>query len=1387
MVLIEGLDIPSADGRGHALNIAGIPENGWSTIRNEATGKWNVLINTGDVNPSETMQQAIAALQAMPAELGDKLAIVQPGAVSESGLLWLMDPRNWFPGRTKPADVDRIVDQLYDAAASMFPKLPAPDDDGYADALFALQSLAHAQADSAAPSLVRVLEDAGHHIARSRQKYAQKAAGEDGKALSFDLLDHAGDDSSPFANLADAMAHASWFSFTCMLLHLGLIAPPRLDARSPMGGGLFDDDEMPIEPVSVELFNTAAGSSGDQRLKIRIYNELAVTLTQRGDGGTNGRGQKSPYILDNIGWEYLGQPAPDHRHAIALTVGRAVSIETHEDTCAFGFDLAIHWTQMPHLIPRPAGMPLGVGDDAVDVDEINLEENDAQALGHVMQQRPAVHDADLDPGRVYLNANSAVPPFLVHTPMGDGAVKFEWFHVDQDGEPRNPDGSASSVQTGPFYTLILRPANPMAGDFAYNFAIDYVVGDFHAEGPKSPLFTSFRVWYSGEAQIDLAMDSVLNARMPEGGGAYFTDEIVHFDSPFELPPANTRLPTRAFSLAAMNANWSALASFHMAGGEDPIPTWTEVMEPGDDGEPPIMDPGTATPVYVVVEFQQGDWIPFVEWADWDGSPTWDDFGIYVVRADEETRWRSANPDRAAQVDAGTLRLQHGDIVINDRFAIWNTIGTVVIDVSVGFIPIVGDAVDVAEFFYAFSTGKDKWGNPVPTWQLVIMGGAAMCPFVTSGMAKGAIMGGSAALAAGTAYFYTEEMTGRATPGATLLNQGVHAGAHLADEGAEATALTRIMERSQDFRNLGARERADLLAEVAGLPGAKTLIEKLAKKLSDDVGAVMELKDLLTKGANGTDVFIWKGLQQAYEAWRNARLPAGFHNLPAAKQEAMIASRMLTPADFLKSRKFTRGKWKMIAEAFGGSQAIGRITRRTARQRRVLWARFFNMTFEGFTKYPPDQLATRLSGSKVVARFRQSISDHSSEALAFFDDYGHLIDEFLEGASPDEIAKIVGNQPRSPEEAIIVMAHMFEMAEHACRKAGRDIDDIEDLRPLLNELMQGAVTRSGWQHGTLFEFFGNLVRITKNAVDDVPYKLQVRFDDGKLGPDLIEFTEEGFVIVQYKSLSDLARQVGDISSQDNMVQLVKDLVRLSWNNRPWQLADEFIAEGGTSVFSGKYVSVVDLDQFRKAGQEGLEEMWAMTGSIGLRLDQFDHFPEAREALMRLGVPDPDDMELFYLTKLEDYQKVMTDAGEADVLPGLWHLVSEKQAIDMLEMMEGLENTTKLQALLNSSPRARRVLAKFVNKDLPEAYRISPDVLAGPGGANQVFAALGVGNGWMDEAYEGFRANSIRKLRERGGYELETLTDAEIDDLVRSEFGSPFDVEVKGIGDLLVEGI
>jgi hypothetical protein len=63
------------------------------------------------------------------------------------------------------------------------------------------------------------------------------------------------------------------------------------------------------------------------------------------------------------------------------------------------------------------------------------------------------------------------------------------------------------------------------------------------------------------------------------------------------------------------------------------------------------------------------------------------------------------------------------------YTLEETLAMAGIDIGVGFIPVLGDLVDIAELIYGVATGRDRWGRPLSTADLMIMGIGALLPFV----------------------------------------------------------------------------------------------------------------------------------------------------------------------------------------------------------------------------------------------------------------------------------------------------------------------------------------------------------------------------------------------------------------------------------------------------------------------------------------------------------------------------------------------------------------------------------------------------------------------------------------------------------------------------------
>ncbi len=71
------------------------------------------------------------------------------------------------------------------------------------------------------------------------------------------------------------------------------------------------------------------------------------------------------------------------------------------------------------------------------------------------------------------------------------------------------------------------------------------------------------------------------------------------------------------------------------------------------------------------------------------------------------------------------------------------ISLAIIDAIIGFIPVIGDLYDLAQFVYGVSTGTDVHGVNVSEGELFIMGLCVMLPFISIGMVKSFAKGGKA--------------------------------------------------------------------------------------------------------------------------------------------------------------------------------------------------------------------------------------------------------------------------------------------------------------------------------------------------------------------------------------------------------------------------------------------------------------------------------------------------------------------------------------------------------------------------------------------------------------------------------------------------------------------
>lgn len=94
----------------------------------------------------------------------------------------------------------------------------------------------------------------------------------------------------------------------------------------------------------------------------------------------------------------------------------------------------------------------------------------------------------------------------------------------------------------------------------------------------------------------------------------------------------------------------------------------------------------------------------------------------------------------------TTGLTHVDIpaLVPEQFLF--SIFTSIFDVMIGFIPVLGDAADIIEFWGALHNGRDRWGRNLETWEKAVMGVGVVISLIGPSLSAlrrvGDLMGGS---------------------------------------------------------------------------------------------------------------------------------------------------------------------------------------------------------------------------------------------------------------------------------------------------------------------------------------------------------------------------------------------------------------------------------------------------------------------------------------------------------------------------------------------------------------------------------------------------------------------------------------------------------------------
>lgn len=402
-----------------------------------------------------------------------------------------------------------------------------------------------------------------------------------------------------------------------------------------------------------------------------------------------------------------------------------------------------------------------------------------------------------------------------------------------------------------------------------------------------------------------------------------------------------------------------------------------------------------------------------------------------------------------------------------------TIGQTVTDIALGFIPVVGDALDIEEFLLAMATSRDKWGRPVAWYEKVLMGAGCMVPLVSSSWFRGlgrSFIGKAASVLGGT------------------LPIEIMKPAKAID--VPESKILRLAER-------GVEE------EFGGS------LSLMARKWAEEAGILAEGAYLVPGDVMTTDGRNWVVPQLQYLL---------------LKERALRNDPGLPIEEFLKSEDV----WvkAVIDGLFGGPLPVKvtALARKTRQPSRRWWSlgHFIPKT----TVLDAAGMAGRLNSTaaveSVVNRLVGVGADVATERVT------KLLKLVAPGgdlAKLDDVAltALVGNSRYEVDDIVFLLLSSFEIMDAELARAKPLLQRVRPLEDYLEvpgvaDFFKDVLTRGGYEHGTRFEMF-TLAKLVDDIGDTQLIRYQHYIGSAK-GPDFIVFENGLARIVQCKSYSGL---------------------------------------------------------------------------------------------------------------------------------------------------------------------------------------------------------------------------------------------------------------------------
>lgn len=869
----------------------------------------------------------------------------------------------------------------------------------------------------------------------------------------------------------------------------------------------------------------------------------------------------------------------------------------------------------------------------------------------------------------------------------------------------------------------------------------------------------FRLWYSGD-------DVRIEVERFSDSDESFRVEIVKVENVLDLPEQGTRLPARSTYMGDYvhvgspptdSAHVGALSvvpcyDFMLDPDASDIPLWTAANMPASLQLPGGGYRADALSHVAALETYAENFI-----AGWMGGVVSYSDGKYFVINDDDwaswSQWFSNNswPEPDNRIP-GTLRTEATTEWM--LFTIW-------VDVIVGFIPYLGTSVDVAEFLYAFETGEDKWGEPVATWQLILMGIAASVPFVSGSALKGVTSSvrrlpvtdsflGSvlpSAMRGGPAGMSEKDLLG-------LLRLWEPTGKTL-DEKAVTEVATELVETSLKNSH-----------DTATRLNPKEIIDALAEMTVDVIeGPARAAAGIAVRSLDDADCsFI---LTMKSGAIVQVRIPALEEAFKQAVASANKNGKTLTWSAFIQSQKYARGMNRAIADVFGLIQYSKAVRNTGVPKGGGMWTLMGDLALNAPKRLAPAAMLDRLKQPNVVSNIRQSLMDaggptgQNAEAIAYLNQYGDDVQRLITDLEAQGmLTKLIGSKEYSDEYVVVGLARVLEYFDDALMTAGHP----SRVTDLFSEADTAAMTATELsQRATLLEaiadFGGMAIRqvrfpwayeleldaavilTKKTQAGVIEFTTQVAYA-GRKGADGAGFVEEGFGVIEAKALAKAVEQIGAEGVQPNMLQAMKSVLRMAEvlaGGAAGPLDDVIVPAFSQNRFLRRFFFLADRAHLARSGQMSLEALYEFAGGVvSIPISRIPD-PGILAQVKLLGRQIGDDTNgVIDIIEVDKWYRA-AQLLDQDALDVVFKQAADAQASEIRDMLLAMNSQSALQALLEGQgtlgPRTSANLAALVNsrKSWPGLPIHSQNLSASyftERGAARFFEIIGEADEWLN---------------------------------------------------------